>query len=79
MMTPYTSFVAVIETVRNPAKESKDVDQPLPLPLQVSDLAVGGYRIGSEPGDALLVLAMGLVFVLTFLKRARNRNPRTHL
>lgn len=79
MMTPYTSFVAVIETVRNPAKESKDVDQPLPLPLQVSDLAVGGYRIGSEPGDALLVLAMGLVFVLTFLKRARNRNPRPHL
>lgn len=79
MMTPYTSFVAVIETVRNPAKESKDIDQPLPLPLQVSDLAAGGYRIGSEPGEALLVLAMGLVFGLIFLKRTRSRNPRTHL
>ncbi len=73
MMTPYTSFIAVIDTIRNPEKESKDVNQPLPLPLQVSDLAAGGYRIGSEPGDLILALAAGLAIVLTLLKRNYSR------
>ena len=61
MMTPYTSFIAVLDTVRNPGAEGTDVDQPLPLPLSVSNLAVG-YRSGSEPGEMLLLA--GLVFIL---------------
>jgi len=69
MMTPYTSFIAVVDTIRNPEKESKDVDQPLPLPLQVSDLAAGGYRIGSEPGGLMLALAVGMVLALTAFRR----------
>ncbi|MBD5444769.1 MAG: VWA domain-containing protein [Lachnospiraceae bacterium] len=62
MITPYTSFIAVLDVVRNPEGEATDVDQPLPLPLEVSNLAVG-YRIGSEPGTMILVCAMA-VFVL---------------
>lgn len=69
MITPYTSFIAVLDVVRNPEGDSMDVDQPLPLPLEVSNLAVG-YRIGSEPGGAffmgMLVLAM---VVSSLLKR----------
>ena len=77
MMTPYTSFIAVVDTIRNPEKESKDVDQPLPLPLEVSDLAVGGYRIGSEPGDLILALAAGLAFALTILCRLHNKRKQS--
>lgn len=80
MMTPYTSFIAVVETIRNPEKESKDVNQPQPLPLQVSDLAVGGYRIGSEPGELILVLAAILAVTLTcFIRNKRRRISRTGL
>ena len=51
MMTPYTSFIAVTETVRSQDGSAADVKQPLPLPQHVSNFAVGaGYTIGSEPG-----------------------------
>lgn len=70
MMTDYTSFVAVIEEVRNPAGESTDVNQPLPLPLEVSDLAVGsGYTIGSEPDAIILMFAAASVFMIGILLR----------
>ena len=45
MITPYTSFIAVTETIRNESGESTDVKQPIPLPRQVSDLAIGGYTV----------------------------------
>ncbi len=66
MLTPYTSFVAVLDTVRNPEGNSEEVDQPSPLPQGVSGLSVGGYLIGAEPeegvlaGMALLILAVGM-------------------
>ena len=41
LLTQYTSFIAVRELVVNPTGDAKDVKQPLPLPLGVSDLAVG--------------------------------------
>lgn len=74
MMTPYTSFIAVLDTVRNPGGESTDVDQPLPLPLEVSNLAVG-YRSGSEPGDLILItgLALFLLFPFLFKKQKEKR------
>lgn len=62
MMTPYTSFIAVSDIVRNPEGNSKDVTQPLPLPSHVSSLAVGGYTAGSEPGELLLA---GMLLILT--------------
>jgi Ca-activated chloride channel family protein len=46
LLTPFTSFVAVTREVRNPSEPGTDVDQPLPLPAGVSELAVG---VGAEP------------------------------
>ena len=71
MMTPYTSFIAVLETVQNTAGDSKDVNQPQPLPSQVSSLAVGGgYMFGSEPN---ILLPAGLsaltLLLLAFFRR----------
>lgn len=72
MITPYTSFIAVLDVVRNPEGEATDVDQPLPLPLEVSDLAVG-YRVGSEPGTVLLmVLLTGMIFFRRCRRRRRQ-------
>ncbi len=72
MMTPYTSFIAVMETVRTPAGSSTDIDQPLPLPLEVSNLALGGYRIGSEPGEALLAVMAVTILAGGYVKRRRK-------
>jgi len=64
ILTPYTSFIAVTETIRNPDKNSTDVDQPLPLPLEVSNFAIGGYLFGSEPSEILLITALILIMLL---------------
>ncbi len=70
MITPYTSFIAVLDVVRNPDGDATDVDQPLPLPSEVSELAVG-YRVGSEPG--VLWLGGMLVLVVFFRKLCWRR------
>ena len=49
LLTRYTSFIAVLEEVRNTTGQAADVDQPLPLPDGVSDLAVG-YWLGRGAG-----------------------------
>ncbi|MDT4898976.1 MAG: Ca-activated chloride channel [Acidobacteriota bacterium] len=73
LLTQYTSFIAVLEVVRNPAGEAKDVNQPLPLPLGVSNLAVGdGIGVGSEPELVWLALA-SLVIALLMIIRSRRR------
>lgn len=65
MVTPYTSFIAVSEIIRNPEGDSTDVNQPLPLPQRVSGLAVGGgYRAYSEPGLLLLALPAAAAVLL---------------
>ncbi len=64
MLTPYTSFIAVTETVRNPDKNSKDVKQPLSLPLEVSNFAVGGYLFGSEPAEIVMLAALVWILLL---------------
>ncbi len=74
MTTPYTSFIAVIDTVRNETGEGRDVDQPLPLPLHVSNLAVGGgYSAYSEPGDLLLLLVAAGVIAAKLWKRRQRK------
>lgn len=76
MATSYTSFVAVLDTIRNPEQESTDVAQPNPLPLQVSNLAIGtGYTVGSEPG-AWISLILIISFTLISLYR-KHRRPKT--
>jgi Ca-activated chloride channel family protein len=74
LLTRYTSFIAVREEVRNPSDPARDVKQPLPLPLRVSDLAVGdGMEAGSEPELVWLVSAC---FVLVFMMLIRSRRRR---
>lgn len=68
LLTQYTSFIAVREVVRNSQGPAEDVDQPLPLPLGVSDLAVG-----SEPEPIWLMTAT-LMIGLIMLFRARRRH-----
>ena len=72
LLTRYTSFVAVQEIVRHAVEDAADVDQPLPLPAGVSDLAVG-VTSGAEPEimwvAAILVAALGCVSAL----RSRRR------
>jgi Ca-activated chloride channel homolog len=72
LLTKYTSFIAVIEELRNPTGLAKDVAQPLPLPEGVSDLAVGEpYTSGAEPG-LLLLLALAAVMVIAMRKRTQS-------
>ncbi len=63
----YTSFIAVREEVRNTGGSAKDINQPLPLPLGVSDMAVG-----SEPELVWLVTA-SLLIALIMMFRGRRR------
>ncbi len=77
MTTPYTSFVAVVEEIRNPEGESQDVNQANPLPLQVSNLAVGGgYTAYSEPGGIALGVILTVVSFYGVLRQARRRKRR---
>ena len=73
LLTQYTSFIAVREGVRNTQGPAEDVDQPLPLPEGVSDLAVGGgMETGSEPELVWLVTAT-LAVALFMIRRGRRR------
>lgn len=74
MLTPYTSFIAVIEKIRNTEGTGKDVNQPLPLPLNVSNLAVGDpYTQGSEPGIILLAACLPAMGILIYLNQRKKR------
>jgi Ca-activated chloride channel family protein len=73
LLTQYTSFIAVLEQVRNPLGSAQDVDQPSPLPLGVSDLAIGeGTEVGSEPELVWLVIA-SMMMALIMIFRGRRR------
>lgn len=70
LLTPYTSFIAVLEEVRNPEGAARNVKQPLPLPEGVSNLAVGEYAMVPEP--ELLYLALGMFVVLILSRRKKG-------
>jgi Ca-activated chloride channel family protein len=71
LLTRYTSFIAVQEIVRRGAGEADDIDQPLPLPAGVSDLAVGVTR-GAEPEIVWVGSIVMALFGITSLLRARR-------
>ncbi len=72
LLTQYTSFIAVLEEVRNIQEPAKDVNQPLPLPLGVTDLAVGGgTEKGSEPELVWLITAAIMIGLMMILRRRR--------
>lgn len=76
MMTPYTSFIAVTEKVRNTEGKSTDVKQPLPIPMNVSEWAIGnGYTVGSEPGSFLLILLMAAAVLINSLYQNSKKKP----
>ena len=80
MTTPYTSFVAVVEEIRNPEGEAEDVNQATPLPLQVSNLAVGGgYTAYSEPGGILLGVILTVVSFCGARRQFRKRRQTARL
>ena len=64
LLTRYTSFIAVREKIVNPNADGTDVNQPLPLPVGVSDMAVG-----SEPELVWLMIGLGLVAAMMLLRR----------
>jgi Ca-activated chloride channel family protein len=75
LLTRYTSFIAVHEAIRNPEPQSEDVTQPLPLPLHVSNLAVGGVAANvPEPELYMLLVVASLILLIPFM---RNRIRRT--
>ncbi|MDY0060774.1 MAG: VIT and VWA domain-containing protein [Myxococcota bacterium] len=76
LLTPFTSFVAVLETVRNPQRDSKDVSQPQPLALGVSDLAVGGLSAMPEPELYWLLGALALILLLASRRAASSGRVR---
>ena len=74
LLTRYTSFVAIQEIIRRTTGNGDEVDQPLPLPAGVTDLAVG-VTVGPEPDmvwlAAIVVVALGS---LSLLRRRRQQS-----
>ncbi|HKC84684.1 MAG TPA: VIT domain-containing protein [Blastocatellia bacterium] len=67
LLTQYTSFIAVREKISNNQGPAQDVEQPLPLPLGVSEMAVG-----SEP-ELVWLIAASLIIATVMLLRRRRR------
>ena len=65
LLTRYTSFIAVREKVVNPNGSADDVNQALPLPVGVSDLAVG-----SEPELIWMLVGLMLLGLIMIFRRA---------
>ncbi len=77
LLTPYTSFVAVDQTLRPVDGIAKTVRQPLPLPQGVGEAAIGGsgspgkmVQSGSVPEPGAIGL-ISLLVVLLALQRNR--------
>lgn len=73
LLTQYTSFIAVDQVVRNAApQDAASVHQPSPMPLGVSDLAVGA-EVPSTPEPATWGAVVVVLSVLALLARRRRR------
>lgn len=74
LLTQYTSFIAIDKIVRNPKPESSSsVDQPLPLPQGVSDLAIG-TEVPSTPEPAFWAMLLLAVFGIGLVAARRSRS-----
>jgi len=83
LLTQYTSFIAVDKVVRNAAPQnSVGVDQPLPLPKGVSELAVDqslGAEVPSTPEPEMLGAVAVVLSMLAMLRRRARRNDTRRL
>jgi Ca-activated chloride channel family protein len=69
LLTPYTSFVAVDETIRNTSQQADDVDQPSPMPKGVSNLAVGSGHMVPEPEMFSMMAIMCILGAAVWLRK----------
>ncbi len=77
LLTDYTSFIAVSDINVNPGGNSQDVDQPLPLPLHVSNLAVGGSVVTvPEPEMSIMLVMFALVLTMIVVYRKYSGYPQ---
>lgn len=78
LLTQYTSFIAVSEKISNPSGNGQDVNQPLPLPKNVSNLAVGN-GCAPVPEPDLFVVTGGLLLgvMLLSVRKWRRRWAKT--
>ncbi len=77
LLTKYTSFVAVDETIRRQNQDLHTVKQPLPLPQGVENTAVGDEVPTSPEPSTIGLLGIGCVFALfRFLKRGKAASGR---
>ncbi len=78
LLTQYTSFIAVDKVVRNVAPQNTvAVNQPVPLPKGVSELAVGGATLGAEVPSTPEPETLGAIaVVLSMLAMLRRRAHR---
>ncbi|KJS31978.1 MAG: Vault protein inter-alpha-trypsin domain-containing protein [Desulfatitalea sp. BRH_c12] len=82
LLTRYTSFVAVSETIANPSGQSRDTTQPLPLPKGVSALAIGtmgdnAFATVPEPEMIFLIVPVVGMIAITFWRRRKSRGVST--
>jgi Ca-activated chloride channel family protein len=74
LLTQYTSFIAVDRVIRNITPgDAANVNQPLPLPEGVSDLAVGAEVPSTPEPSTYAMLALAALGMLCMAKR--NSNP----
>ena len=79
LLTQYTSFIAVDKVVRNVAPQNTvGVDQPLPLPKGVSELAVGGATLGAEVPSTPEPETLGAIAVVLSMLAMLRRRARRH-
>ncbi len=71
LLTQYTSFIAVRQKVTNTSGSAENVEQPLPLPVGVSDLAVA-----SEPELVWLLAASALIGLMMTARWRWTRHGR---
>ncbi len=77
LLTQYTSFIAVDKVVRNLAPQnSVDVNQPLPMPQGVSDLALGAEVPSTPEPESLGAIAVVLSMLAMLRRRARRNDAR---
>ena len=69
LLTRYTSFIAVRERIVNPNGDASGVNQSVPLPLGVTDLA-----IGSEPELLYMILLAAVCAVVFSIRRWLTTN-----
>jgi Ca-activated chloride channel family protein len=75
LLTRYTSFVAVDEVVANPTGDAEAVQQPLPLPQGVSELALAASPM---PEPEAIWLALSLVLLGAALSARRGQRRGRH-